>query len=283
MSGDGAYVPLPQGFDPTYFRDLAAVEDRHFWFRSRNEAIVTLLRRVVGPDDRMLEVGCGNGNVLGAVTRAFPSATTVGMDLLDEGLQFARGRGNRLLIQGDVRSPPLRGQFDVIGAFDVIEHLDDDVGTLARMRRLLRPGGHIVVTVPAGPSLWSYFDEACGHRRRYRTPDLDRALQEAGFEVTFLSPYMASLVPMVWMRRKVGDHRRRSGRKDTQELATEELRVPPGVNGLLGFVLRQETRVLARGRSLPFGTSLVAIARNGPEEPAAPSPGQSPPTSSTTT
>jgi SAM-dependent methyltransferase len=251
-------------YDPAHFEPLARIEDRHFWFRARNRVIEAVIRPIVAGlprGYRVLEVGCGTGNVLRVLDRACREGTVVGMDLFAEGLRFARGRTRRPLVQGDVRTPPFRAPFDVIGAFDVLEHLPNDLEVMQCLRAMLKPGGTFLVTVPAHPSLWSYFDEASNHVRRYTPEALRTRLAQSGFEVEFLTQYMASIYPLVWLQRRL----RQSAATDRERLAGE-LKIIPVLNGLLTGILALESRLIAHRRRLPIGTSLLAVAR--PTRPA---------------
>lgn len=256
--------------DATYtaeqFAPLFAAEDRHFWFRTRNRCIVAALRSL--PDfagiHRVLEVGCGTGVVLAALQKALPGGEVVGMDLFEEGLAFARQRFNGPLICGDVATHRFPEPFDVIGAFDVIEHLDDDVEILRRLRAQLRPGGHVLVTVPAHPALWSYFDEVAHHRRRYVPAELRAKLTRVGFEVAHVTQFMSALFLPLWMKRHVGG--RMSGlatasATDRQGAVESDLRIHPFVNVAIETLLRPEAWFVAHRIRLPLGTSLLAVAR----------------------
>lgn len=263
--GAGA-TPGPS-FDARCFAPLFAAEDRHFWFRSRNEVITTIVSQVTGSLGRrysVLEIGCGTGNVLGALERSCAGNVVVGMDLFDEGLKFARRRVGCALVQGDVGAPPFGRTFDVVGLFDVLEHLLEDTEVLAEVWKLVAPGGVMVLTVPAHPSLWSYFDEASHHCRRYTEDELARKLVGAGFQLEYLSHYMATLFPMVWMGRRVAALKNRLSigkARSRSDMVADELRIVPVLNGLIFGLLALEARLISRRRRLPFGTSLVAIAR----------------------
>jgi SAM-dependent methyltransferase len=253
-------------YDPQFFEKLAAVEDEHFWFCGRNLVIAALTRQVTDglPSGyRVLEIGCGTGNVLRALEQTCAGGTVLGMDLFGEGLKFARERTHCGLVQGDLRKPPFGILFEVIGAFDVIEHLPDEQVILRGIHAMLRPRGVLLVTVPARKGLWSYFDEDAHHCRRYERNDLARVLNECGFEVEFLTEFMASIYPLVWLNRKLGALRRRvtNSEETDMSLTLRELRVIPIVNGALKFVLGQEAKRIEARRTLPFGTSLVAVAR----------------------
>jgi hypothetical protein len=163
-------------------------------------------------------------------------------------------------VQGDVRRSPFGATFHAIGIFDVLEHIPDDHQILCDLRQLLHDDGALLLTVPAHRSLWSYFDELSGHCRRYERAELEAKLDKAGFTIEFLTPYMATLHPMMWLSRKLRGQA--SGNKaDHGKLLDQELRVVPVLNGLLTWALNWETRWLAARRTLPFGTSWLAIAR----------------------
>jgi len=255
-------------YDPAYFARLFALEERHFWFRSRTHVISTLARQLtqhLTPGYRVLEVGCGTGNVLHSLEQTCMRGIVVGLEFFWEGLQCARQRTNCFLVQGDVHSLPFRTSFELIGLFDVLEHLRDDQQVLDNLHILLAPKGALLLTVPAHPFLWSYFDEASHHVRRYKRTELENKIARAGFEIEYLTPYMASIFPLVWLKRRLLVRRyRQTCAGDTaraSDLTASELRVTPVLNGLLSFLLTQECRLIARRGHLPIGTSLLAIAR----------------------
>jgi len=257
-----------QSYDPEFFSQLANIETKHFWFRTRNRVIATLTEQITKDwvdGYRVLEVGCGTGNVLRALEQACPRGKVVGMDLFAEGLAFARTRTSCPLVQGNLEQPAFDVQFDLIGAFDVVEHLSDDLQVFRSLHSMLRPGGALLLTVPAHQSLWSYFDEVSHHCRRYEPADLRRKLNDAGYEIEFLSQFMASIYPLVWFSRRIKSSRRRARNPDSADmdrtLTLEELRIVPIVNGLLTFVLMQEARLIRSRIVLPFGSSLIVAAR----------------------
>jgi SAM-dependent methyltransferase len=248
------------GYDPAFFDRICAVEDRHFWFRARNRMIARLLAQAVAglPSGyRVLEVGCGDGNVLRFLQEACRDGIVVGMDYFAEGLRLARRRSDCALVQGDMARPPFSAGFHIVGIFDVLEHLSDDRGALRLLWHMLEPGGALLLTTPAAPSLWSDFDVASGHCRRYERAELEGKLVAAGFRVERLSHAMATIYPLVWWSRR-GRTRKTTAAADAVH---DELRIVPVLNEALAFVLSREADWIAGGRSLPFGTSLVAVAR----------------------
>jgi SAM-dependent methyltransferase len=213
---------------------------------------------------RVLEVGCGTGNVLRILEKECADGQVIGMDLFLEGLRFARRRVGVGLVQGDMQAPPFHDQFHLIGLFDVLEHLSADLKVLQNLRSMLLPGGALLLTVPAFPSLWSYFDEASRHIRRYELIMLEARLVEAGFKVDLVSYYMMSIFPLVWIQRKLtqGRYLRKGlNEKEAHDRTADELKIVPVANQILDFILRLETHWLRKGRRLPFGTSLLAVAR----------------------
>lgn len=249
------------GFNPDYFERLAEVEDRHFWFTSRNallERVLAPLAAALPPGTRVLEVGTGNGNTLRAVERACHGTTVVGMDPFVEGLALARRRTSALLVCGSIERLPFRGAFGLVAAFDVLEHVPDDLGALRAVRDQLSPRAHLILTVPAFAHLWSPFDEAAHHCRRYERAQLRRVLEAAGFQIERLTFFMTTLYPALRLSRLVGRNRERNRHAATHE---RELKIVPGLNALFTALLSVEARAVAAGVQLPFGTSLLAIAR----------------------
>lgn len=234
-------------------RRLAEIEQEHFWFIGRRRLVGQLARRF-GSLDRgvLVDVGCGTGITLGAV--AGPETLAVGLDLQPGGLaRRVEGPRRMLLVRGDALSLPVGdGVADVVLALDVLEHVDDRV-TLDEIHRILRPGGVLVATVPSFPSLWSYRDEDAGHLRRYTSASLRRALDDSGLEVTRVTYYQFVLFPVVVLTRWLG--RRWHRVRDAEE------QPPPRLNNVLRRLALVESAVLARGIALPWGSSLVAVAR----------------------
>lgn len=244
------------GFDPDAFAMLAAAEDGHAWFESRNRLILSALRHWFPDMRRYLEIGCGTGFVLAAVRRAFPAAKMTASDVLVAGLAFAARRAPDVeLLQLDARAMPYLDEFDVIGAYDVLEHITEDDAVLAQLRSALKPGGGVVLCVPQHPSLWSSQDELAHHVRRYRRGELEAKLRAAGFTVRYSTSFMAVLLPVLWLAR-----RRASSVAAPLQQAHAELGLSPFANAALGALLALERGVLALGLRLPVGSSRMVVA-----------------------
>jgi SAM-dependent methyltransferase len=253
-----------QSYDPRFFGRIAEIEDRHFWFCARNRVIAAAVRRVIAglpTGYRVLEVGCGTGVVLRQLTKLCRDGEVIGMDLYSQAAVFASRRAACRVIVGDILNPPPLGEFDVIGIFDVLEHLINDRQILGGLNRMLKPGGALILTVPTHMSLWSYFDVAARHCRRYATTELAHILRETGFEVEYLTEFMMSLFPLLWLVRRIKGGSGMMDRERAAEKAATELKVIPVVNGLLKLILTWETFVIRRRWRLPVGTSLLAVAR----------------------
>jgi len=253
--------------DKPDFKSLFSAEENHFWFRYRNKIlgdnVFNLLKDHKNP--RILELGCGNGNVINEIQKRVPSATLIGSELHEEGLLNARSRLNCELVQADIYNLPDWRPFDLIGLFDVLEHLPDDVKALKEIRKSLKPGGKLVLTVPASMKLWSYVDEVAGHYIRYSSDILNNALLNAGFIVQKNDPFMAPLFPAMWLVRNLTQLKKKlgiTGNKDPRTLANEELRVSSFMNFTMGTILGIEGKLLNKGLRMPFGTSILAIAEN---------------------
>jgi SAM-dependent methyltransferase len=247
------------GYDDAFFDRLAGIEDRSFWFRVRRRLIVDLVRQVASPGDRFLEVGCGTGYVLEAVVSDCRVQAT-GTDPSPRALKYARGRvPEATFVELDAAVSPYGGDFDVAGAFDVLEHINDDIAALRNLRDAVRPGGYVLITVPQHPWLWSGFDEVARHARRYRRRDLLERIRSTGLEPVRTTSFVSSLLPLMAASRIMYQMRRgRAGVLDA-------LFPPRPLDRLLEFALEQERRLIRHAIDIPVGGSLVLVARRGHE------------------
>ena len=245
-----------QGFDPALFAELAALESRNFWFRARNRLILWALRRHAPDFAALLEVGCGTGYVLQGIAAAFPQARLVACEAETGGLQFAAARVPQAeFLQLDARRMPFEREFDAVGAFDVIEHIAEDDSVLEQMRRALKPGGHLLLTVPQHPFLWSEYDVRARHVRRYTRQELCGKLERAGYRIVRMTSFVVLLLPLMMLSRMKPQPR--GGEYDP----LAELRIGGAANALLERVLDAERLLIRAGLSLPAGGSLLAVAQ----------------------
>ncbi len=247
----------PSSSDARYrFDELAAAQAWHFWFRNRTRLIVWALRRYFPEARTFLELGCGAGFVSAAIRDAVPGLTITAGDSLREALAFAgRHLPQVALIQLDARQIPFEAEFDVIGAFDVLEHMDQDEAVLQQIFRANRPGGGALITVPQHPWLWSRVDDFSCHKRRYTRREAITKIRRAGFEILRVTSFVSSLLPLLVLSR-LSSRRAQSGFDPVSEL-----RVSGSVNMALQFMLDAERLLIQAGASFPAGGSLLVAAR----------------------
>jgi SAM-dependent methyltransferase len=180
-------------------RTLAAVEDRHWWYKERRNLLARELRRLPGPG-LALDIGAAAGGNT-RVLREF-GWRPVALEYAPTAAQIARERGVDV-IRGDARELPVRtGSMDLVTAFDLLEHVEEDHVAAAEITRALRPGGTALISVPADMALWSAHDEAVGHFRRYSRQTLTTVLVKAGLTVENVWSWNVLLRPVVRFRRK---------------------------------------------------------------------------------
>lgn len=243
------------GFRPEAFEQLAALEAKNFWFRARNRLIVWALKRHFPTMQRYLEIGCGTGYVLAGVAQAYPAATLVGSEIFSVGLAYAASRAKTAeLIQMDARQIPYVEEFDVIGAFDVLEHIEEDEVVLAAMLHALRPGGGVAITVPQHPWLWSTADESACHVRRYKVGELRKKVLRAGFKLEFETSFVSLLLPAMLASRLTKQ------RANAQEHSMSELSLPTWLNRVFEMVMDLERCLIRNGLRLKLGGSCLLIA-----------------------
>ncbi|WP_281024403.1 class I SAM-dependent methyltransferase [Microvirga calopogonii] len=248
------------GFNPRLFDSLVEFERHSFWFVNRARLLTSLIARYFPAAQDMLEIGCGTGSVLLALRERFPTLRLSGSELHPQGLAYARKRlGDEvLLLQMDARRIPATGQFDVIGAFDVIEHIPEDEDVLSEIQTALRPGGGAIIAVPQHPNLWSPADDAAFHQRRYARGELEQKLHKAGFEVLHSTSFNTFLLPlMILSRRQMIWKERKGARLDP----LSEFRMKDWLNRTLSVILGAEVHLTEAGVKWPVGGSRVVVAR----------------------
>lgn len=234
--------------EPHLIDDLASKENHYWWHRVRRSNLVRLLEinRIQG--SRLLEIGCGAGANLRELSGRFELA--VGVDLEMQALSYCR---DVTPIRCNALSPLpfVDSAFDVVLMIDILEHLADPETLVEESARVLRGGGAAVVMVPAGPGLWSYWDEMHGHHQRFTKATLAAVFGD-GWRMRALEYSFAWMYPVVWAFRRFMQERRRS------PTYSDFIEVPRLVNGLLVAIGRVEGR-LQRYASTPFGTTLCGV------------------------
>lgn len=240
----------------------AYAEERHFWFRGFRAFVRPILADVAGDRAlRILDCGCGTGYNL---TTLLPShGRAVGVDVTWRGLEYARRRGRAVVAQATASLLPFPDEtFDLVTSFDVLYCLPDadERRAVAEMYRVLRPGGHALINVPALPILRGDHSVLSHEQRRYTRARLQRLLQGGGFEVRRLTYTNASLVPLLLVVRGLQRWRGLAA-SDAEAAAVREISPPPrAVNAALAALLAAEARVVRR-LDLPIGSSILCLAR----------------------
>jgi SAM-dependent methyltransferase len=244
------------GFEASAFERLAAIEAGHFWFRARNKLLVWALGRHFPEARSLMDVGSGSGYVLAGFAQARPELALAAGDPYLEAFRVSAARvPSAERYQLDVSSLPFDQEFDVVCAFDVLEHVDDDALALREMAHAARPGGGVLITVPQHPRLWSAADEYGHHRRRYTRRELVGKVEAAGLHVEHVTSFMTLLLPVMALARF-----RDRGRGAAYDPDTE-MRVPGVVNRAFEALLGAERALIRAGVSLPAGGSLLLVAR----------------------
>ena len=248
---------LPREMMQHTYPILYQVEQSHWWHIGRRRILAgfvsDICSRVTDRRPRILDVGCGTGANLLMLSQY---GEAEGVDVSEDALAFCRERGLDHVKQGAGEALPYDDNtFDLVTAFDVVEHMDDDLAGLREMFRVLRPGGRALIFVPTFMFLWGLQDDVSNHRRRYRLPELRRVLEQAGFEIE-RSTYanITFFLPILLIRKLM----RLTGIK----AETENNINVPAFNGVLGALLGFESTI-TRYTNLPFGVSGLCVARKG--------------------
>jgi SAM-dependent methyltransferase len=251
----GIANPLPREMMEHTYPILYEVEQSHWWFIGRRRIVAgfveEICRKLTDRRPRILDVGCGTGANLLLLSKY---GHAEGVDISEDALAFCRARGlNEVRLGAGEELPYEDGTFDLVTAFDVVEHMDDDLAGLTEMRRVLRPGGRVLLFVPAFMFLWGLQDEVSNHRRRYRLSELRRVLEQSGFEIE-RSTYanITFFLPILLIRQFM----RLTGIKT----ASENTINVPALNRVFGAILGAESTIL-RHLNLPFGVSGLCVAR----------------------
>jgi SAM-dependent methyltransferase len=241
--------------DRDYELQTHRAEDRHWWYRGRRTVLARTIAGLELPRPaRILDAGCGSGRNMVELARR---GTVTGVELSATSVRLARERGIGEVIEGSVLEMPFdAGSFDLAVSLDVIEHLKEDLDALRELRRVVAPGGLLLVTVPAYGWLWSGHDEINHHHRRYTRRSLQRVAEQAGWEQTRTTYFNSLLLPIAILLRALD----RLSTKTTE--SSLDLWVPPGpLNWLLERPLTLEAALIGRGGRIPAGLSLLAVFR----------------------
>ncbi|WP_420993381.1 class I SAM-dependent methyltransferase [Cupriavidus sp. 30B13] len=251
----GQQVNQGEGFHAEDFATLAQLESDSFWFRARNQLILWATKPLLRAGSSFCEIGCGTGFVIAALAKEMPLVKFSATELFGNALPFARKRvPSADFYEMDARDIPFRSEFDVVGTFDVLEHIQEDERVLAEIHKALKPQGKLVITVPQHPFMWSHQDERACHVRRYTRAEMTDKLKRAGFSVDLTTSFVSFLLPLMYMAR-------RPDRVDSPEYdPAADLRLNPVVNAVMLLVMAIERQFIKVGVRFPFGGSLLLVA-----------------------
>jgi SAM-dependent methyltransferase len=241
--------------DRDYELQTHRAEDRHWWYRGRRRVLERVIDDLRLPARaRILDAGCGSGRNMVELAR---HGSVTGVELSETSVRLALARGAGEVIEGSVLQMGFDGDsFDLAVCLDVIEHLECDLDALRELRRVVAPGGSLLVTVPAYQWLWSGHDEINHHRRRYTRRSLQLAAEQAGWEQVRTTYFNSLLLPAAILLRVLD----RLSRKTTE--SSLDLWVPPKpLNWLLERPLALEAALIGRGGRIPAGLSLLGVFR----------------------
>jgi SAM-dependent methyltransferase len=238
------------------FSGLAAMEASHWWFRARNQILLWILTTKIRPKTNYLEVGCGTGFVLEAVARRFPWLQLEATEYYNAGLSVARDRiPSCQFREMDALAMKDTNQYECIGCFDVLEHIQDDERVISNFYQALQPTGTLILTVPQHQWLWSAADDFARHVRRYSRRDILTKLRRVGFKISYASSFVSLLLPLMLVQRLSGP------RKADQEYTIKDiLDVNIILNHILYVTMLIEFALLRLGIRFPAGGSLVVVA-----------------------
>ena len=241
--------------DREYELQTHRAEDRHWWYRGRREVLERVIAGLGLPQGApILDAGCGSGRNMVELARRGP---VTGIEVSDTSIGLARERNAGEVIAGSLLDMPFEnGRFQLAVCLDVIEHLEDDLGALRELRRVVAPGGSLLVTVPAYQWLWSGHDEINHHHRRYSRRTLLAAAQGAGWRLESSTHFNLLLLPPAILLRALERF------QPSTTKSSLDLWVPPApFNWMLRQPLNLEAAVIGRGGPIPAGLSLLAVFR----------------------
>lgn len=236
------------------FDQLVQIEDQHFWFQTRNLCISSLLHRYGSTDSsrRFLELGCGTGVVLKHL-RKTTNLRLSGADIHLGGLLHAKKRLPDIdFFQVDALRMPFASEFDYVGMFDVLEHIEEDVSVIRNVAKVLLPGGLFFITVPQYSWMWSRADDEAFHKRRYSRYELINKLENNGFKILYCGSYMFTLFPLMLISRMARKHKKGNA---------TELRMHPLINRTLSVFSRIDLWLIRLGIRLPYGGSILCVCQ----------------------
>lgn len=232
---------------------LYKFEEKHFWFKVRKNVILDAFTRFINKNENILEIGAGTGNISRMLLSNGYSNVSVG-DIHKKGLEYAKSYGiqNRHLL--DVTQMPFKEHFDVIGLFDVLEHISEDSLVIRNIHKSLKEKGKFILTVPAHMWLWSKGADQ-SHKKRYELFEIKELLESNNFKILKAKNFFLSILPLLYLRKLLD--KLDNNRQEQKQLTG--LEINSFINEILYYVTNLEN-VLLRCFSPKVGGSIIAVA-----------------------
>jgi SAM-dependent methyltransferase len=212
----------------------------------------------------MLEVGCGTGYVLSGLKKN-KNIKLTGSEIYLDGLKFAKENNPGVeFFQVDICKVSFQNKYDIIGCFDVLEHIERDDAALKNIHASLKKDGLFLVSVPAYMFLWSFMDEINKHKRRYSKKEIISKVKAAGFSIQYCSSFVFALFPLILMNRIFN---RKKNHKPVEQLTFDELSnylnldIHPVANGIFRLLMKTDELLMKSGIRLPLGSSIIIVAK----------------------
>jgi len=252
-----SYADYPDGgFDLT---DKSG--ESSFWVRSRNRLFKSIIydHIVSTGKTKFLEIGCGTGGFIQKIVEN-ENLEITGSEIYLKGLLYAKKNlPNVDFIQFDITQGLIGEVFDLIVAFDVIEHIENDVAAISNINKMLHKGGGLIITVPQHMFLWSKLDEILKHKRRYSRKELITKIQQSGFDISYCTSFVFVLFPLMLISRML-DKGRDCSCSSNEELE-KRVKFSDMLNRVFDLFMRIDEALIKLGVSLPFGGTLLAVAK----------------------
>jgi 2-polyprenyl-3-methyl-5-hydroxy-6-metoxy-1,4-benzoquinol methylase len=224
---------------------IANAENKHFWFKSRRNLILQVFNKFISKEDKIIEIGAGTGSIAKMLSSNGYNLS-IG-EIHPNGIAYAlkNNTNNLPIYQFNIMDNPFKNEFDAVGLFDVLEHIEDDRLAIENIYNMLTANGKIVLTVPAHMWLWCEEDKVSNHFKRYELNDLKRLLIDSGFSITYATNFFISIVPLLYLR--------------TKSKSSNEIKINPIINFILSSISNIENKLL---RFLPskIGGSIIIVA-----------------------
>jgi SAM-dependent methyltransferase len=246
-----------------YYKEYYTLERSHWWFTARLEILERLLsKKIANNGNKRLKI-LNAGVATGATTTMLEKfGDVVSLEYDKDCCEFLRTVVKMEVVNGSLTELPFEdGSFDLVCAFDVIEHIEDDALALREIRRVLKPEGTIFLTVPAFEFLWSQHDEINHHFRRYTKSNLKKVLLQEKFGINYLSYFNSILFIPISAVRVLSNLLPKRSKKEGTGSDFEMFKTGQGINKLFYRIFKSELLPLSKGISLPFGISLLVIGR----------------------